>query len=320
MKRLIYLILIIFMAGLVSCEKDGEPIKNAYFLLRTSFIYPTDAVKDYVFLFNRDTLETAHINCYDAFGVLDVIKKGETESEYSQELALTGDTTLQFIKLPGQAVDLYSADNYIVINNDIIYSGTGEGYSVQFNGQELTPGLNYYKRASGLPAQLKIYKDGNEMPIYSNEFNVDENNEIQLTLLQIGETTFLYVTEDTEPDPESQQQTKVRFFYNPSAFPEVGKIKFVIYNWLNFDNPLYELELDPGELSDYITVDWLSLEGGGLCQDIIDVETGIKLVDSYANENAYIVIEQGQLYKKATMEIKGDAIYINVINSLSIKW
>ncbi len=324
MKKSIYLLLIILVTGLVSCENNEAEFKNLdYYILNTSFIYPDDTGDNYVFLFNGDTLSPAGLSyiIYVAAsheGTLEVVEKGQTTAEYSQELILSEHTVLQFIKISGQPVKLYSANDYTIINNRITF--LGEEYKTVFNGYELTKGLNYYQKSSGLSGALEIYKDGIEQPIYTQQQTIAETGETVIALVQLEEQVFLNVPEDIEPDPASDQQVKIRFFYTSSALPDVERIKIIVYDWGDF-SVHGEVEMNVGELSPYITIDWSSLtEGGGLCQDIINVATDEKIVDAYEDLEAVISIEAGLKYKKATCMIGEGGVKISPIVGFSTKW
>ena len=197
-------------------------------------------------------------------------------------------------------------------------------YKAVFNGQELAKGLNYYKKANGLIGNLEIYEEGTLDPIFLQPFSVIETGTSVINLLQLSETLFLDVPEDIEPDPESDQYTKVRFFYTPNVFPRVEKIKLEVLEYTNL-TPLGSIEMNVGELSPYLTIDWdiVTNAGGnlnGLCQIITDVETGNILVDGGTNYDAVINFIKNNNYKKVTCQIPIGGITINPIASLSNKW
>jgi hypothetical protein len=315
-----YCYLYVLLAALItiSCEQKGEFIDIGYYSASAVFIYPEGVTSNYDYTFNGNSLGLISRN--NPTGVLEVIEKDGSTVIFSQEVNLSDNVEFQFIQNPGQPVELYIADDYITINNAITYLGTGEGYATLFNGQELSSGKNYYKKANGLPGQLEIYQDGNETPVYSSELDMDENDEIVISLVQLEAQLFLDVPEDTEPDPELNNISKLRFFYTSSALPGVDRIKLIVYDWNDFDNPKAEIEMNVGELSSYVTIDWSTIEeSGGLCQDIINVETDEKIVDSYVNLDAYIDALPGY-YKKATMQIGDGGVVVKGIAALSTTW
>ncbi len=322
MKRLIYLILIMFMAGLVSCEKDGELIKHGYFTLNTSFIYSPDAnvADNYVFLFNGDTLlissaftRTGYIDRYNAMGTLEVVEKGQTEAEYSQELILTENTTLQFIKLPGQAIDIYTTDSYTQVSVTITLF---PGYKTIFNGQELVNGFNYI-RNNKLSGNLEFYGEDETAPVYTIEdmiLKADQN----IVILQSSSTEFISLeggASDEEP-PASERLSKVNFYYAPTEALNVDSIRLEMYSYdqdINEINPIGTIVIEKGKLSPYLELDIAQYQEtygtpAGFAYSLYNAETGDLIEDIWNGATMFSIEAQSDdqyksKYKFATYQI-----------------
>lgn len=229
---------------------------------------------------------------------------------------------IRLIKLSGQNIELYREEDFVTFQNNIQF--ISDKYKATLNGQELTKGLNYYKKVNGLDGTLKIYEQNTTEPIFTQSLSILETGESKINLLQLSETLFLDVPADTVPDPLSEQYTKVRFFYTPNVFPGVEKIKLEILEYTNL-TPIGSIEMNVGELSPYLTIDWdiVTNAGGqlnGLCQIITDLATGNILVNGETNYDAVIDLIKNNNYKKVTCQILVDGIVIKPIETLSSKW
>lgn len=321
----------ITLMGLTSCDTEGllnEKIAG-FTKLNSKVIYPERLFDDYRVEFNGQNVKDGFFSREETEGELKVYypkdaKNAELTTAWN--IAAQG-TQIQLIRLPGKTFELYKAEDFTTFQSNIIYQGNADDYTATFNGQQLVQGLNYYKKTEGLTGQLKI-ATGTEEPLFSQELTIEPGKTV-LNILQLSESLFLNIPEDTEPDPESDQFTKVRFFYTTADFPGVNKLKIQAMDWMSLTE-VGTVEIAPGELSAYITVDWNKVSElspgnfNGLTQVVSDAETGEVFVDGGTNFNASININPYTTggvgpYKKATCQVtKGDVI--NPFPSLSFKW
>jgi len=322
MKKSIYLLLIVLVTGLVSCEnKDAEFEHLDYYTLKTSFVYPDNARDNYVFLFNGDTLGgySVYVPANEA-GTLEVVEKGQSTPEFSQELTLSEHTALQFIKLTGQPVALYEADQYTTFSVNLSYTD-GEDpslYTILFNGQELTNNETTYIRADQLTGTLEIQKEGE---VVSSQ-QVTITPEKALNYLQLSETEYLIVPVSDETAPE-EPMSKVRFFYFSEGIPEAEEVELTLYymyrDYVTFEN-VATFTMKPGEITDYVLVDWTKTSDGdgqrmrAVAYDLKNLTTGEILVD-HANQdggNFYGNISDNfarNTYKFATVQLINNGTY-----------
>lgn len=325
MKKIInYIAIALILFSATSCDKESELNENlhGYYSLSLDIVYPSNS--PYIAEFNGQNIsETKFLRSIEK-GELKIYPKDDNTPELvvKDYNIIENGEKIRLIKLPGQIIELYEEKKFVTLQNNIQFMS--DRYKAVFNGQELAKGLNYYKKANGLNGNLEMYEEGTLDPIFSQPFSLIETGANVINLLQLSETLFLDVPEDIEPDPESDQYTKVRFFYTPNVFPGVEKIKLEVLEYTNL-TPLGSIEMNVGELSPYLTIDWdiVTNAGGnlnGLCQIITDVETGNILVDGGTNYDAVINFIKNNNYKKVTCQIPIGGITINPIASLSNKW
>ncbi len=307
-----------------SCDTKGEDIYSGYISFSTSFIYPTDAHDNYEVLFNGNVISksgNALVARDNPEGTLEVYKKGSDTPEFSKKITITSGEVVRLIKLDGRSIDIYDENSYDSFSLNVIYqAGKESEYKASFNENQISNGINYLKKEDEHAGILKIYKEGEEVAVFSQDVAIAANGIVNI--MQLSESEFLLVPEDNEPIPDSERYTKLRFFYTSDALPGVERIKIIIYEWTNFAE-LGSVEIKVGQLSPYQTIDWDVVgSGGGLCQDIIDLtdgEPGVKILDSAINMDAFININRGE-FKFATTRLGAGGIFIKSIPALSTPW
>lgn len=325
MNRLPIFLLLTFISALFAgCDKNDE-INNdiaGFYELSLDVVYPSDST--YIAEFNGQDISKTKFSRNIEEGELKIFPKNSniaelTINDYNLSQA---SKKIRLIKLPGQNIELYREENFVTFQNNIQF--ISDEYKAILNGQELTKGLNYYKKANGLNGTLEIYEQNTTEPIFTQSFSVLETGESKINLLQLSETLFLDVPADSVSDPLSEQYTKVRFFYASNVFPGVGKIKLEVLEYTNLTS-IGSVEMNVGELSPYLTIDWdiVTNAGGqlnGLCQIITDLDTGNILVNGETNYDAVIDLIKNNNYKKVTCQIPVDGLVIKPIEALSSKW
>lgn len=323
----------IALTGLTGCDTEldvNEKIAG-FTKLNSKVIYPEGSFDDYRVEFNGQNVKDGFFTREETEGELKVYyPKDATKAEVTIPYNIDEQgTNIELIRLPGKKFELYKAENFTTFQSNIIYQGTADDYAATFNGQQLVQGLNYYNKTKGLTGKLQIAEKSAKEPLFSQEITIDEAGKTKLDIMQLSEELFLSIPEDTEPDPESDRFTKVRFFYTANDFPGVNKLKVTAMDWMSLTE-VGTVEIAPGELSPYITVDWNKVSElspgnfNGLTQVVSDAETGEVFVDGGTNFNASIDINPYTTggvgpYKKATCQVtKGDVI--NPFASLSFKW
>ena len=308
----------------VGCDKNDELNDDiaGFYELSLDIVYPSGST--YIAEFNGQDISNTKFSRNIEKGELKIFPKGNNIAELTindYNISQAGEK-IRLIKLSGQNIELYREEDFVTFQNNIQF--ISNKYKATLNGQELTKGLNYYKKVNGLDGTLKIYEQNTTEPIFTQSLSILETGESKINLLQLSETLFLDVPADTVPDPLSEQYTKVRFFYTPNVFPGVEKIKLEILEYTNL-TPIGSIEMNVGELSPYLTIDWdiVTNAGGqlnGLCQIITDLATGNILVNGETNYDAVIDLIKNNNYKKVTCQIPVDGIVIKPIETLSSKW
>jgi len=324
MKNCIYLLLFVCLFLITACDTNGEGVYSGHISFTVSFVYPTDAYDNYEVVFNgNEVSKTGGVAADrdDPTGTLEVYKKGSDTPELSKEITVSSGEVIQLIKLAGQSIDIYDENTYDSFTLNLVFQKDKESqYKVYFNDVQINNGLDYIKKEDKHTGVLKIYKEGVEVAVFSQDVTIVANGLINV--MQLSDTEFLLIPEDSEPAPESNQYTKLRFFYTSDALPGVERIKVIIYEWTNFTE-LGSVEMEVGQLSAYQTIDWNVVGNGGLCQDVIDLtngEPGVKIVDSAINMDAYISVSRG-IYKFATTRLGTDGgVLITPVAALCTPW
>jgi len=333
MKKYLYYSALLSIIFLSSCNTNGEDtLDPGYYTIQASLI-PTSGVSanDYTIKFNDRGVDGTSIIVprNNATGKLEVYKIGEATPEYSSEemTIKNNQTSIQFIKLPGKQIAVYNADDYVSFNLSIIYTaGQEEGYAATFNGMELVNGnenKNYIKKADGLTDTLKIYKKGESKPVFAKKMTIEEASSINV--MQLSTDDFVSIAKDDEPDPESKQYTKIRFFYTQDAIPGVKTVRMIIYSYNYSDGFTTQvggpIEFNSGEFSPYVQLE--KSNDQVMIYDLIDKATDKKIVDNVMNTMTYIPVFN---YKKQTSRITdttgngGDNVVIQILSDLSIPW
>ncbi|MFC4673832.1 hypothetical protein [Dysgonomonas termitidis] len=259
-------IICLVLLSITSCSTDEElnDAVDGFYTLNADFVSPSNIRSNYAILFNNDTIKnTYYVGRANPSGILTVFEKGNKEPVYTEELKLTSNMNVQFIKL-GDKIDTYSDDKYTKFSLDIKWATNEDRdkYKATFNGSELNTeqgNINYVlTEALTGSLQLKKIDDGNL--VLDREITVEPNG--TFTFLQLSSTEFLAMPPGDEEDPESNNYKKIRVYYtitDDDLREESYTIKFYTFDsWLYDKEQVvdigYEFEIKAGELSPYILV------------------------------------------------------------------
>ncbi|RNL86267.1 hypothetical protein ED312_11545 [Sinomicrobium pectinilyticum] len=269
MKKFTLLFLAVLI-GLAGCEKeDADFITSDYYSLKGSSYPPDSGTDEYISLFNGDTIGTAipftTFLAAGEGGILELVKKGETTPEFSQEITLSENMELEFIKLPGDPVMLYEADQYTTFSFNLSYYSIEErqnymDYQFLFNGNSIMLSSNII-RLDNLKGTLEFRKKGET--VFKEEVTVTP--EETLNYLQLSEREYLRILSGDEEAP-APGACKIRFFYFADDFPGVEELEITLYYvWRNYDTEeLASFTLQPGVMTDYTgEVDWAQRSADG---------------------------------------------------------
>ena len=210
----------------------------------------------------------------------------------------------------------------------ILYAGEETDYTATFDGGELINRYANYITPDHLDGILKIIRNSDGQTLF--EQNVTLTPEGQINVMQLSDTDFLEIPESNEPDPESKQFTKIRFFYTADAFPGNDELQLVVYlmdlSAMQFSEPIATINLKAGELSEYIQID-NNYFGEGMVNAVYDLidKDGNKIVDNTVHFNTLIYINTTD-YKFMTFRFTdpshagGDNVECVRINELCIPW
>jgi hypothetical protein len=258
----------LLLLSLTGCDTDAgrNDSLEGYYSLTAEFVSPSDIGNDYVILFNSDTIKYARrypVGRTNPTGILRVFEKGNREPVYTEELRLTSDINIQFIKL-GDKIDTYSADKYTTFTLDIKWATREDQdrYEATFNGFVLNArqfdNTNYVLKEA-LTGRLRLKKIDDGEIVLDKEVTIEPNGTV--TFLQLSSIDFVVVPPGDEEDPVSDDYKKVRVYYTltDELTEESYTIKFYTFDaWLWDEEQTvdigYEFEIKAGELSPYITV------------------------------------------------------------------
>jgi hypothetical protein len=280
----------LFLLSITGCDTSEElnDAVEGYYRITAEFVSPSNIRSNYDILFNNDTIKhtyTYNVGRTNPTGILRVFEKGNREPVYTEELRLTSDRNIQFIKL-GDEIDTYSDDKYTTFSLDIKWATheDQDKYEATFNGFVLNirqfDNTNYVlKEALTGRLRLKKIDDGNI--VLDKEVTIEPNGTV--TFLQLSSIDFVVVPPGDEEDPVSDDYKKIRVYYTLTSqlTEESYTIKFYTFDaWLWDEEQKvdigYEFEIKAGELSPYIIVYGRTFEnetgdGGvvGLTYDLI---------------------------------------------------
>lgn len=335
MKYYINFFFFAFVLLLSSCDNEGDIADFGYYTFQMSFIYPEEAQDDHRIVFNGEDIRAGtnqYISRKNNEGKLQVYDKEKGSLLYSQEIMIQEDQQrLQLIKLPGKEIDLYSEDTYVGFLPTILFSGDASLFTTSFNGQELVVNKTNYLSIDNLKGNLQIIKKGESDPIYSQEFLIEPNSNINI--MQLSETEFITVPEDDEPAPETRNLGKVRFFYN-DAFSSSSAIRVDFYyfdeytwDWAS-ELPLGEsVVLKKSELSSYIEFN-VTKESGltSIICDVYDLDNEEFITHYLENYNYGPLlnskIHNESTHKFSTWQMGGETGFVTfkIIEALSTRW
>ena len=237
---------------------------------------------------------------------------------------------IQFIKI-GEVISVYSPEKFISFIPTIIYSGDASQYSAWFGNQELQVGVLNYLSIDKQTGNFEIRKEGETDPVFSEEMTIEADAVINL--LQISETDFIEVPEDTTPAPTESNKCLVRFYYPAGVF-DAEEIRIDLYafdenewDWATELPCAGSVTVKKGEISDYVELTF-SADGSQyisyMC-DMTDVSTGEKLTDYlsdyvYLGQNENIPTDDGSttVFSKVTYQII-DGYEFSVLEGLTTR-
>lgn len=334
MKKYIGFFCILCTYLLIGCDTEQELIDTSYYPYSVSFFYPDDVSNNYEYAFNGVKGNSGIVSINDTDGLLEVFDKESGKSILSEKISITGNTKIQLIKL-GSDIAIYNEADYISFIPTFIYSGNTADYTALFNGQILESGKTNYLSKENLTGSLEIKKIGEISPVYTSELTIAEGD--KLNIMQLSETTFLDVPEDSEPDPIDNHRYKIRIFYTPDAFT-ADELKIDFYRcdwnvwWGEEELPKYgtPLFVKKGEISEYIELELLPGENNSFLCDITDAANpdivfatyNIEMQPDFISGIGIDYNNGTSTYKKCTfrLTLSGGGIYANLLEGLSIKW
>lgn len=207
--KITHLLLLIFiLIGAAGCDTGGEFKNSSYISYKFSIFYPQGITNDYEFVFNGKKGITGVVSSSENSGLLEIYSKNNLEKPlFSETVTITANSTITFIKL-GDAISIYKADEYVTYTPSLL----SNDYSLWFNGYECINNSTNYVPTDKSAGKFEI-KDKNASTIWtSTERKIEKGT--KYTFMPLTKNEFLEVPEDTEPDPISDKECKVRIFYH----------------------------------------------------------------------------------------------------------
>lgn len=300
MNKILYsLIISVFTLTFVGCDTDGEKIDAGFVQCTVSFVQAIMPTR-YEIYFNGEK-SISHSACFKKNSTfkLEVYKKGESQPELSQELPSDNNKNIELLKLLGRDIAISSSVSleYTTFTPIINYSDpvtADDLYTVTFNNEELENRDKNYIAKEDLNGTLRIVRNADGEILYEQDMTIMPEGQFSLT--QMSDTDFLEMSDGEEPDPDSRQYTKIRFFYTADAFPGHDKLKLVVYlmdlDAVQFTDPIATIDLEAGKISEYIQIDNDTFGQGVVngVYDLIDEDENM-IVNNMEHLSTYIPIE-----------------------------
>ena len=314
-----------------ACDTEGENVETGYTVYRYNIVYPENqSVTNLAVTLDSDTVSYNGLirPGRDGYtGQLQVACSDYTTLE--EEITLHPGDNIPLLFLPDGTIAVYDSASYLSFNASFILNG---GMTAELNGQPIVQGLNYLanEKANG---ELQFYAEGAADPVGSMPVAI--TNGVNLNIIQLDETTFIEMPEDTEPEPADNHKCKVRLYY-PSGVLDAEEIRVDFYafdeymwDWVS-ELPLAgSVTIKQGEISDY--VEFVYSEDGSeyisYMYSITNTATDQKYVDYmtdyiYFGGGSNIPAPDGcnATFKKVTYQILEGGQDFSVLEGLSTRW
>lgn len=328
MKKNIYLILYLIIPSLLAgCQTESEYADDGYIQVTATFVYPDPAkmnlINSYKITCNGKDLSKAFFPATEKEVKFQAFSKESESLELDTTIALhAGINEIELIKLPGEKLKVYNAESYITFSASL---AIWDGYRVVLNGQNIVEGTNYnYIKEKKAKSTLFFYKKGENDPVYS--MDVDLKNGDKLAILQLSEDRFDLLSDkgEEEDPPQTENLSKIRFFYSPINELNVPAIEVELISYdqgtiSSIDLIAPSLIVEKGKFSSYIELDiakYKDMYGtpAGFAYSIYayDTETNTrgKLIEDVMNgDNMFMLETQADdkyktKYKFSTYQIK----------------
>ena len=323
------LCLMLAVTMLAGCDTEGEYIDTGFVSYSVQFSQQQGSIgENYEIKFNGETCKNGSIiGKKGSIGKLEVFEKESGELVFSKDIALDENTTIELIKTVEGGIDILS-DKYVSFTPVILYAGEETDYTATFDGGELINRYTNYIMPDHMDGILNIVRNSDGQTLFEQNVTLTPNG--QINIMQLSDTDFLEIPESNEPDPESKQFTKIRFFYTADAFPGNDELQLVVYlmdlSAMQFSDPVATINLKAGELSEYIQID-NNYFGEGIVNAVYDLidKNGNKIVDNTVHFNTSILISTTD-YKFMTFRFTdpshagGDNVACAQISELCIPW
>lgn len=327
MKR-IYLLLSLCFAlfSLAGCDTDLENIDTGFYSVQPTF-NPYELTNNYRVTYNDS--ESSYISRSEKSFKLEVFRRDDaTNTPVLTVDDCPSDKPVTLVHPVEQELAVYTGneDKYTTFMPTIIFIGDKNDYTVTFNGGEIEVGIVNYIAKDNLTGTLKIVRKADSSTLYEEEITLEAGGKLQF--MQLSDTAFMEIPKSDEPDPESKQYEKLRFFYTADAFPGHDKLRLVVYlmGTSQFSDPIVTIELEANKLSDYIQVDHYTFgeKRVDAVYDLIVPETGEKIVDNVVHIQTMIIIEDR--FKFMTFRFSdpthkgGDNVQSPKVENLCVLW
>lgn len=336
-KTYVYVLFSTLSLLFAGCDKNAElneDIAAGFLRLNSNVIYPTNSSSDYRVEFQGKDISETYFNRSESEGELTVYSKDSDTPELTiiYNIAENG-TTIDLIKLPGKGIELYKENDYISFSTVIALF---DGYKAILNDQEIVDGLNYIKKEN-TSGTLEFVEEGGTDPVSTIEDFVVENGE-SIVLLQASDTEFVQLAGGGEEEsaPDTDNLSKIRFFYPPIGRLNVDSIRL---DFIAFDMDMNEIidyksvVVKKGELSSYVELDAALFKdnyssAATFGYSIYNADTEELIEDAFNGNNTFEIYQASSGdnrfkagYKFTTYQITNRTGYPSkVIEELSERW
>lgn len=326
-KYVCFTCLLICFLSFFGCDTEGDNWDVGYYEYSFSFFYPEDIEQNYTFVFEGKEGANGIVPRNTPNGLLEIHEKENGNIVFSQNISLEERQNIQFIKI-GDRIDIYSEDKFIPMTPSVIFTNEADSYTIWFNDQELQNNVINYIPTENLTGDLEIRKTGETTPIFSTEVTITAG--MSINLMQLSDTEFLDIPEDTEPEPTVYNTSKVRFLYTGDEILNTDEIILKLYkvdvnwDWSSQVPVTYTLTLQRGVISEYVEFNMTDINNDYYIYSIelptgeviIDYDSQMFISDYLYGDDTWSFLG----WKKATVMISGGGNTIEVLTGLSIPW
>lgn len=314
MKHFFSLILPILLL-LTSCNTLGDENSSSggYISTHIEFL-PNSLSNNYKITFNGQELNSRdfYTSINSPKGVIEVYSKNDNKQVFKQEINLSHNGTIKFVRPVGRELTIYSDKEYKVFFPNIKFINNDEKnhYILKLGDYVMIPGEDNYIPVEYLPDSMMIIMNNEQAnKVYSRELTTE--TEHTLEILQLSKDLFLDASGSNNEENPAANEFKIRFFYTIEDFPNNSKLKFDLFlcDKSGKNEQFFKsIELEANKMGEYLTVPYdYYKDGSNIVNFFYDVtdQKGNKVVDHKVSNKYRVALRNtGVTYSFMTYRFK----------------